>query len=173
MLTGPIEDFPQAGIDNRAADVMQDGHAEDERRLGALIRQSGRRAGDFRHIWLARVLVELTPAINESMLRAGLNPELFVELGKDGMVEFLADLPASSAMFELRYRRHRDPKLPWTRRDLNDLNALAMAVVYCDVVVTERHMAALMREAKLDVRHKTIVLTDLRDLAGVLVAPSA
>ena len=42
-----------------------------------------------------------------------------------------------------------------------------------DHVVTERHMASLIREAKLDVRHRTTVLTDLADLAPILVSRAA
>jgi hypothetical protein len=101
------------------------------------------------------------------MLRAGLNAQLFVDLGQDGMAAFLYDLPVASAIFEIRYRRHGNPSLPWTRQDLNDLHALAMAVVHCDVVVTERHVAALMREAKLDHRHATVVLTDLAEASKI------
>jgi hypothetical protein len=173
LLMGPLQDFPYGGVDPRDGDEQQDKHAGEERELGALIRKSGRQGGDFRQIWEARTLAEIVPAIAEAMLRAGLSPTLFAALGADGVKAFLADLPTSSALFELRYRRHRDPALPWTRRDLHDLHALSMAVVHCDVVVTERHMAGLIHEAKLDVRHRTTVLTDLTDLGPALVAPAA
>jgi hypothetical protein len=169
LLTGPSQDFPHNGIDPRASDALRERHAQEERDIGELIRRLHRKGGDFRDAWLARTLVELTEPITESMLRAGLSPELFVELGKDGVAAFLHELPVVSAVFEIRYRRHRNPSLPWTRRDLNDLHALSMAVVHCDVVVTERHVAALMREAKLDQRHSTAVLTDLAELSEVLV----
>jgi hypothetical protein len=170
LLSGPAEDFPYGGFDPQAGDALRERHAQDERDLGELIRRSNRKAGDFRAAWLARTLVELTPLVTESMLRAGLSPELFVGLGKDGLAEFLYDLPVASAVFEIRYRRHRDPALPWNRQDLNDLHALSMAVVHCDVVVTERHVAGLMKEAKLDQRHSTVVLTDLAELSMVLVS---
>jgi len=173
LLTGPSQDFPQGGIDPRASDPLRERHAQEERDIGDLIRRLHRKGGDFRDAWLARTLIELTEPINESMLRAGLRPELFVELGQDGMAAFLYDLPVASAVFEIRYRRHRNPALPWTRQDLNDLHALSMAVVHCDVVVTERHVAALMREAKLDQRHATVVLTDLAQLSKVLVSAVA
>lgn len=104
------------------------------------------------------------------MLRASVNPERFIELGKDGMAAFLYDLPVASAVFEIRYRRHRDPALTWTRQDLNDLHALSVAVVHCDVIVTERHVAGLMREARLDERHSTVILTDLVELSKVRVS---
>ena len=170
MVTGPTQDFPYAGIDPKADDALRERHAQEERETGELIRRSNRKGGDFRQAWLARTLVELTGLINESMLRAGISPERFVELGKDGMAAFLYDLPVPSAVFEIRYRRHRDPGLTWNRQDLNDLNTLSVAVVHCDVVVTERHAAGLMREARLDQRHSTVILTDLAELAKVLVS---
>jgi hypothetical protein len=169
-VTGPMQDFPYEGIDPKAGDALRESHAQEERDLGDLIRRLNRKAGDFRDAWLARSIIELTEQINDSMLRAGISPERFVELGKEGMEAFFNDLPVASAVFEIRYRRHRDPALTWKRQDLNDLHALAMAVVHCDVVVTERHVAALMREAKLDQRHSTVVLTDLSDLSNVLVS---
>jgi hypothetical protein len=173
MLTGPTQDFPYGGIDPKASDALRERHAQEERDLGELIRRLNRKAGDFRAAWLARSIIELTGLINDSMLRAGISPERFVELGKDGMAAFLFDLPVASAVFEIRYRRHRDPALTWTRQDLNDLNALSVAVVHCDVVVTERHVAGLMRDAKLDQRHSTVILTDLADLSKVLVSAVA
>jgi hypothetical protein len=173
MVTGPTRDFPYAGVDPKADDALRERHAQEERDLGAFIRRSNRKGGNFRHAWLVRSIVELTALINESMLRAGVNPERFLELGKDGMAAFLYDLPVASAVFEIRYRRHRDPGLTWTRQDLNDLHSLSVAVVHCDVVVTERHVAGLMREAKLDQRHSTVILTDLAELSKVLVSVTA
>jgi hypothetical protein len=170
MLTGPTQDLPFGGIDPKAGDALRERQAQEERELGKLIRRLNRKAGDFRAAWLARTLIELTAPVNDSMLRAGLSPELFVELGKDGMADFLYDLPVACAVFEIRYRRHRNPALTWSRQDLNDLNALSMAVVHCDVIVTERHAAGLMREAKLDQRHSTVILTDLAELSKVLVS---
>jgi hypothetical protein len=173
MLTGPAHDFPYGGVDPKGSDALRKRHAQEEPDLGELIRRLNRKAGDFRDAWMARSVIELTAQINDSMLRAGISPERFVELGKDGIVTFLYDMPVASAVFEIRYRRHRDPSLTWTRQDLNDLHSLSVAVVHCDVVVIERHVAGLLRDAKLDQRHSTIVLTDLAELSKFLVSSDA
>ena len=47
---------------------------------------------------------------------------------------------------------------------LNTGNTVASAVPYCDVVVTDREMASLVRRTKLDKRLGTIVLHRLEDL---------
>jgi hypothetical protein len=39
--------------------------------------------------------------------------------------------------------------------------------------VTERHADSILREAGLDARHGTTILTDLADLAEILVAVAA
>ena len=41
--------------------------------------------------------------------------------------------------------RHRNPQMSWTRNDIRDMHALSVAVVHCDVVVTERHVTSLLR----------------------------
>lgn len=174
LITGPLADYPFDGIDPVAQhDGMRQRHAREEREVGETIRSLGFRGERFRDAWTARMLAELIPPATEAMLRAGLSPALLTELGKDGMTAFLHDLPVASAVFEIRYRRHRNPALGWTANDINDMHALATAVVHCDVVVTERHAASIMREAGLDTRHSTVILTDLAGLAPHLVATAA
>lgn len=174
LVIGPAVDYPFEGIDPVGQHAeMRERHAQEERELGEMIRSLGFRGERFRDAWTARMLAELNRPIVESMLRAGLSPENFMELGKEGMSTFLHDLPVASAVFEIRYRRHRNPALRWTANDLNDMHSLATATVHCDVVVTERHAASIIRDARLDERHSTTVLTDLAALAEVLVTLAA
>ncbi len=170
VIRGPVQDFPYAGIDPRDDQGMSQRHSDGERDLGVQIRRLNRYGNDFREAWIARTLAELAPQVTEALLRAGISPTAWVDLGRDGMTAFLEDLPVAHAVFEIRYRRHRDPALPWRPQDLLDMHGLAMAVVHCDVVVCERHVAALMTEAGLDKRHGTRILTDLADLVEVLVS---
>lgn len=174
LVTGPASDWPFEGLDPVAQhDPMRERHAQDEREVGERIRSSGYKGAKFHDAWTARMVVELLEPINEAMLRAGVDPNLLGADGKDGIERFLHDLPVASAVFEFRWRRHRNATLAWTANDLNDMHSLATAVVHCDIVVTERHAASLLREARLDTRHGTVVLTDLADLAQYLVAVAA
>ena len=174
LLTGPIADWPFDGIDPVAQhEPLRQKHALEERELGALIRATGFKGERLRDVWMGRMLIELNNDIVDAMARCGLNPSLLTAKGKEGLTQFLYDLPVASAVFEIRYRRHRNPSLSWTPNDINDMHSLAVAVVHCDVVVTEKHMASVMVDAGLDTRHGTVILTDLAALAPHLVATAA
>jgi hypothetical protein len=170
LVTGPVADWPFAGLDPVAQhDPMRERHAQAEREVGQRIRSSGYRGAKFRDAWSARMIIELLDPINEAMIRAGLDPTMLTDGGREGLDRFLHDLPVASALFEYRWRRHRNASNAWTANDLNDMHSLATAIVHCDVVVTERHAASIMREAGLDSRHGTVLLTDLAELAQHLV----
>ncbi len=51
----------------------------------------------------------------------------------------------------------------------HDLPSLSVAVAYCDVVVTEKHWANIMRRGELDRRNGTKVVTSVADLVPVLI----
>ncbi len=171
LVTGPIADWPFDGLDPVAQhDPIREKHAREERELGELLRSTGFKGERPRDAWTARMLIEFNRDTVEAMLRCGLDPDLLTGNGKAGLNQFLHDLPVASAVFEIRWRRHRNPTLGWTANDINDMHSLATAVVHCDVVVTERHAASILREAGLDTRHGTTILTDLADLARILVA---
>jgi len=84
----------------------------------------------------------------------------------------LRDIPSKWIVREMRRVRHRNPQQPWTDSDLNDVNALSGAVVYCDVVVTERQWARHLNHEGLAKLHGSTVLYDLRQLPELLVAHS-
>ena len=52
--------------------------------------------------------------------------------------------------------------------DLNDVSALAIAVPYCDVVITEKSWASMLTVAKVPERFETTVTRSLHDVADRL-----
>ncbi len=56
---------------------------------------------------------------------------------------------------------------------MNDLSALSRAIVYCDVVVTERVWADIVRRTALERRFNTTVLRDLAELVPLVVSAQA
>ena len=52
---------------------------------------------------------------------------------------------------------------------MNDMDALTRAIVYCDIVVTERQWVDLVRRGRLDAKYDTIVISDLRELPRLLI----
>jgi hypothetical protein len=85
-------------------------------------------------------------------------------LGRDGLTAFLGDLPTRSVTLDLRRDKHAQGQQQWEPNDLNDMVALPIAAVYCDVVVTERQWVNRMRRAGVAQRFETRLIADL---AGV------
>jgi hypothetical protein len=92
-------------------------------------------------------------------------------LGRDGLTAFLGDFPTRSVTLDLRRDKHAQGQQQWEPNDLNDMVALPIAAVYCDVVVTERQWVNRMRRAGVAQRFETrlMLIADLADLMGVLV----
>lgn len=88
--------------------------------------------------------------------------------GKERIHRFLESLPSRWVSRELRRVRLRNPEQPWHPHDLNDVNALSIAVPYCDIVVTERQWAAHINKEGLAEKYGTTVLHDLTKLTDHL-----
>jgi hypothetical protein len=102
-------------------------------------------------------------------LRNGIDPLEFVG-DRDRIQEFLKRVPSRWVTRELRRVRHRNPQQPWHPHDLHDINALSVAVPYCDVVVTERQWATHINDLGLADQYGTTVLHDLSELTEVLIS---
>ena len=77
-------------------------------------------------------------------------------------------MPSFDVSVTLKTTIHRNGQHRWTNNHVHDIHALASTLPYCDIVVTDREMAALVRRSKLDQRLGTTVLHRLQDLADLL-----
>jgi hypothetical protein len=107
--------------------------------------------------------------MNEAFERAGIPAGHLLAMGRDAMAAFADSIPLVHATQELWRQREASVHKPWTANDMNDVDALSRAVVYCDVVVTERQWADLIARGGLDEKYETVVLCDLRELTLHLV----
>jgi hypothetical protein len=73
-------------------------------------------------------------------------------------------MPSSEVAIELKTAWHRNPAKTWAANDVHDIDALALAVPYCDIVVTEKACHHVLKNAGIDKRMHTLLLRDLRDL---------
>lgn len=83
---------------------------------------------------------------------------------------FIRQMPSSEVAIELKTALHRDAAraAAWLPNDVTDIDQLAMAVPYCDVVVTEKAGADSLKKAHLDERCATTLLRSLNDLPSYL-----
>lgn len=73
------------------------------------------------------------------------------------------------ASSEFERLRHAGSQREWERQDLLDITALAVASVYCDVVVTERLWVDAAKRAGLASRLNTTFLRHVEDLPAHVV----
>ncbi len=62
----------------------------------------------------------------------------------------------------------RNPQFRWQSNDIFDIDALSVAVAYCDLVVTDKQAANALRRGRVPERLGSQVFTNLDELADVL-----
>jgi hypothetical protein len=81
---------------------------------------------------------------------------------------FVRSMPSAEVVSMLKLEDHRNRDKTWTSNDLFDIQALSVAVPYCDIVVTDSHRHHVLHTAGLDTRMDTVVLADLTTLPTYL-----
>ncbi len=94
------------------------------------------------------------------LIAAEIAPEDLRSLGGDELENLVGDVPTLWVLTELRRLRHRNPAQRFTSNDLNDLRALAMAVVYCDVVIADKAWVHVLNQTNLPETYGTVVSND-------------
>ena len=94
----------------------------------------------------------------------GRTPDEFLELGLERLSQFWLSVPSLDVDCELTLYRDRQ----WTKRvhpnDARDIGHLALAIPYCDIVVTERFWVRAIEETGLANKYGTVVCADLTEL---------
>ncbi len=90
--------------------------------------------------------------------------EEFLNLMLEGLTAFWSHVPSLDVDCELTLYRDRQ----WSRsvdpNDMRDIAYLALAMPYCDLVVTERFWARAAEETGLTEKYSTVVCADLTEL---------
>lgn len=163
----------EAGFDPSTNELAKQ-YVEHENNISAAIRE-WKLSGDMLEFAVrASDLGDIRPAVAEALGRIGMTWEGFVEtLGPSGLASFIDDLPTRYVTNVMRTAKLRQAEQKWEPNDFNDILALPVAAVYCDVVVTEKQWIHRLRQGKVDQRFSTILLSDTADLVDVLatVAP--
>jgi hypothetical protein len=81
---------------------------------------------------------------------------------------FVKDVPAAYVLFILNYARNTNKSRKIEPNDFYDLNALAAAIPYCDIVVTEREWANILIDNGIDKLYDTIILYEVEKLEELL-----
>ncbi len=110
--------------------------------------------------------------VTEALQRIGHAWDAFIMylMQTDTLVEFVNDLPTRHVTNVMRTAKLRQNEQRWERNDFNDIAALPVAVVHCDVVVTEKQWVHHIDKSgkRLGTRYGTKMLSDVAKLVEVL-----
>ena len=126
------------------------------------------RLGRTRDVVTAReVLVAVGDIFAEGFAARGPNSfDLFFAQKRDDLGSLYGAMPSLDVAVTLKTSLHRDPNHRWTNNDIYDIRALALAIPYCDVVVTDRSMWSHVTRHKLPERYDTVVIPRLAELVN-------
>lgn len=173
LLIGPSPQHEEAGIpDYEPLSHLEVGerYADAKQNLREMRKAQGWNRGErSERVARAQALTDHLRPIEEAMSRAGLGIDELMDKGQQGMSEFVEKVPTVLASSELERHRHVASEKPWERQDLTDIGTLCVAIVHCDVIVTENVWTDAVRRSKLDERFGTVVISRLEDLAPHLL----
>lgn len=85
---------------------------------------------------------EMNVELNEALTRvtSAMNTTIGTLLDHDRtkLRDFADSMPTTRTAVSLKERYHRDSRHSWTTNDVNDIDALSIAVPYCDAVFTDK-----------------------------------
>jgi hypothetical protein len=143
--------------------------AEQAQRLAAEPRW---RRGRLRDVVAARYLaLEIFDALEEALEQLEIDLSVLCS-DPESARRFSDSMPGADVWITLLTAMHRNPQTQWTVNDIHDVDALCVAVPYCDVVATERHASHLLHARGLPERIGTNVVTNLDDAVEAIIALS-
>jgi hypothetical protein len=157
MLAGPPDEeiaaLRAASYAPEKTREVTERRAQQERDLSARLDQEDRwRRGRLRDVVSASELThEWLDQITRATLARGTDIGQIVRGDRERMRAFAESMPSNRVAVSLKTSYHRDGRHQWTVNDIHDIDALAVAVPYCDAVFTDkaaRNALAASRELR-------------------------
>jgi hypothetical protein len=113
------------------------------------------------------VLMELMDMLNESLLARGLKIE---DVWSDtASSQRLVDaMPSGDIAVTLLAEYHRDPTFNWKRNHIFDIDALSVAVPYCDLIATDKQAVDALNRSRVTERIGSQVFRNLDALVDAM-----
>jgi hypothetical protein len=144
VLRGPTDEevpaLQQYGWNPAGATAVAIQRAQEEQSQSARLNEEGGRwrRGRLRDVIAAReLLVEFQNMLPRALAARALTLE---QLGSnlEAARAFIRSMPSTEVSIEIKTAWHRNGDKRWTPNDIYDIDALSLAVPYCDIVVTEK-----------------------------------
>jgi hypothetical protein len=114
-----------------------------------------------------RFLFDFEDNYVRAIMSAGFTRHRVPFYDKDAYTDFLMSLPSQRVAAMIQFHYLKDLHRAWTINDLRDIDALSIAIPYCDVVVTDKKAwDVTVNRAQLDREFGTVIYRRLFDLAA-------
>jgi hypothetical protein len=173
-LSGPEDaDIPDLLKYGYNADVAEEGA---QRRAEQENGQAQRHAGtDWDRgdklvdvIQVREITIELFEILEDALRLRGITDVGVLADTKQAFRSLVPAMPTALVSTTLKIEQHRNPARPWSSNDIFDIDALSLAVPYCDIVVTDKGRFHQLTVTKLHKHMNTTVLRRLSDLPSFL-----
>ena len=173
MLRSPepeeIPELRKLGYRPEAVAQVEAQRLQREQELAAMLKDGTTDREKLSDIVNARyVFWELSDHLRTCLEPYGLDIDAVFEQGKDWLNGLLLDIPNAAITITLSEKGFRNSYKKWTGNDLRDGDAMAAAIPYCDVVTTDKYVAAQLAKAPAVTRLGTLVFSRLSDLNNAL-----
>jgi len=142
--------LPDAAVRTAQKRAEQEAH-----QVGVLDQDPIWRGPRLRDVISAReLMIELDSALQRSLAARG---RTFGSVIREPAAarKFTRSMPSTEVAIEMKTQRHRNVNTVWDSNTIFDIDAMALAVPYCDAVVTERHAHDTLSRADLGERMET------------------
>ena len=166
LLTGPDEDtkaeLRRDGYAPERPYQQHENRAEQERGQAAILDANPEYRGEkLRDLMNAReTLIEFNAILAAGIYARNTTLEELFGTGQDvdKARDFNDSMPSTRVAVSLKAHYHRDGQHQWTSNDIHDIDALAVAVPYCDAVFTDKAAwNALKTSRELDVFNTELI----------------
>ncbi len=151
-----------------AEEVARRRAAQEEELAQKLIADPSQRR-NLDSIVAARYLMwELREPLMPALTKIGMTLDGFLAVGREGIMQFVYDIPTAHVLAAFTKANLKNLNRTWKKNDIHDMDALTVAIPYCDVVVTEKHAYTQMLNAGMEQKYNTKILRNIEDLPNVL-----
>lgn len=152
-----------------AARIAKERAAEEAKQAGRFDADSRWRRGRTRDVISARELIIELEALNESLATRGERAKASLS-GRSQMEALVHLMPSLEVAIELKTAYHRNANTKWDSNAIFDIDAMSVAVPYCDIVVADKETHTILKRTNLGDRMDTEVFCQPSELADRLAA---
>jgi hypothetical protein len=145
--------------------------AAQEQELQAMLDADARpwRRGRIRDVVAAReMVIELGGMLDEQLSTRGLSYADAVRGDRQVARDLARCMPGVKVAVEIKTQYHRDPGRQWAVNDIHDIDAMALAVPYCDIVFTDAAVRRALLTGRIGERMGTALPRRPDELADAL-----